>query len=116
MSANMPDWIAEFPGGVTVSGKDGTILYLNDRAAKTFESDGGQALVGKDLMACHKTERAKAIIKRIMETEEPNVYTIEKRGQKKLIFQAPWYEDGELGGLVELSLVIPEEMPHFKRD
>ena len=36
MKVELQDWVTEFPGGVTVSGKDGTILYLNDRAAKTF--------------------------------------------------------------------------------
>lgn len=109
------DWAAEFPGAVTVSGKDGTILYLNDKAGRTFASDGGKALVGRNLMACHN-EKSQAIIKRIMETEEPNVYTIEKKGVKKLIYQAPWYESGELGGLVEISLEIPFDIPHFKRD
>ncbi len=116
MKVELPDWVTEFPGGVTVSGKDGTILYLNDRAAKTFEADGGRSLVGKDLMACHRKDRSREIIKRIMDTEEPNAYTIEKGGLRKLIFQAPWYVEGEPAGLVELSLVIPDEMPHFKRD
>jgi len=115
MNESPPDWALEFPGGVTIAGKDCTILYLNDKAAKTFASDGGKSLIGKDLMACHN-DRSKTIIRRIMETEEPNVYTIEKKGVKKLIYQAPWYKDGELGGLVELSLEIPFEMPHYKRD
>ncbi len=114
MSDDMPPWATEFPGAVTVSGKDGTILYLNDKAAKTFAADGGKALVGKDLMACHN-DNSKAIIRRITESEEPNVYTIEKKGVKKLIYQSPWYEAGELAGLVELSLEIPFDMPHFKR-
>ncbi len=47
---------------------------------------------------------------------EKNVYTIEKKGKKKLIYQAPWFLDGAFGGLVELSLEIPFEMPHFIRD
>ena len=44
-----------------------------------------------------------------------NVYTIEKGGVKKLIYQAPWYQDGEYRGIVELSLPIPFVMPHFVR-
>jgi hypothetical protein len=115
MAESMPSWAAEFPGAVTVSGKDGTILYMNDTAAAGFSDDGGRALVGKDLMACHRKERSREIIRRIMDTEEPNVYTIEKKGVKKLIYQSPWYESGELAGLVELSLEIPWELPHFKR-
>ena len=32
-----------------------------------------------------------------------------------MIYQAPWYEDGILAGLVELSLEIPFNMDHFIR-
>lgn len=46
---------------------------------------------------------------------EANVYTIEKDGVKKLIYQAPWYRDGAYAGFVELSLVVPAAMPHFVR-
>ena len=52
----------------------------------------------------------------MMKTHETNAYTIEKAGVKKLIYQAPWFRaDGAFGGLVELSMVIPAEMPHFVR-
>jgi hypothetical protein len=44
-----------------------------------------------------------------------NVYTIEKNGVKKLIYQSPWYKDGEYAGFVEISLEIPLEIPHFVR-
>ena len=50
-----------------------------------------------------------------MNEKKPNVYTIEKNGIKKLIYQSPWFENGEMKGLVELSLEIPFEMPHFIR-
>ena len=50
-----------------------------------------------------------------MRTRQPNIYTIEKKGIKKLIYQAPWFQDGQLAGLVELSLEIPFDMPHFLR-
>ena len=51
-----------------------------------------------------------------MESRKPNVYTIEKAGVKKLIYQAPWYRGGEYAGVVELSVEIPFQMPHFVRD
>jgi hypothetical protein len=50
-----------------------------------------------------------------METGETNVYTIEKNGVMKLIYQAPWYRDGARMGIVELSLEIPFDLPHFLR-
>ncbi len=44
------------------------------------------------------------------------MYTIEKRGQKKLIYQSPWYQNGQYRGFIELSLELPAETPHFIRE
>ena len=66
-------------------------------------------------MDCHP-EPARHKLLHLLETQGTNAYTIEKNGVKKLIYQSPWYKDnGEFGGLVELSLEIPMEMPHFVR-
>jgi len=110
----MQDWALEFPGAVTVCDRDFTIIYMNDKSAKTFAKWGGEGLLGKSLVDCHKPESI-ATMRRILETGEPNVYTIEKEGQRKLIYQAPWRKDGAIAGLVELSLLVPAEMPHFVR-
>jgi hypothetical protein len=107
-------WIKEFPAAVTVCDKEGIILEMNDKAAKTFESDGGYNLIGSNMLDCHpglsrqKTER-------LLAARVKNVYTIEKNGIKKLIYQSPWYKEGEYAGFVEISLEIPPEMPHFIR-
>jgi hypothetical protein len=45
-----------------------------------------------------------------------NVYTITKNGKKKLIYQAPYFVDGKFSGIVEMSLPLPEEIPHYDRD
>lgn len=111
----MEDWALEFPGAVTICDRDFTIVYMNDKAAKVQEKSGGRDLLGKNLMDCHN-ERSKAIIRRILETGEPNSYTIEKAGAWKLIYQAPWKKEGKIAGLVELSMEIPAELPHFVRD
>ena len=55
------------------------------------------------------------MIRQFLQTGESNVYTIEKAGVKKLIHQSPWYKDGKIAGLVELSLELPAEMPHYVR-
>jgi len=52
----------------------------------------------------------------IKENKSPNVYTIEKNGIKKIIYQSSIFEDNIFKGMIELSLEIPFEMPHFKRD
>lgn len=107
------DWIREFPSAVTVCDRDGIILEMNEKAAQTFEKDGGQGLIGKNLLDCHPAS-SHAKIRELL-AGATNVYTIEKNGIKKLIYQAPWFENGVQMGLVELSLEIPFEMEHFVR-
>jgi len=108
------EWIQEFPAAITVCDTQGVILEMNDKAALTFEDEGGAGLVGSNLMDCHNAN-SQARIKELLATGSKNVYTIEKHGKRKLIYQAPWFENGICMGLVELSLEIPTEMPHFVR-
>ncbi len=109
-------WLDTFPGAVTICDREGVILAMNQAALRVFEADGGARLIGSNLFDCHP-EPARAKLQHLIETQGTNVYTIEKQGVKKLIYQAPWYDDtGAFGGLIELSLAIPWEMPHFVRD
>jgi len=112
----MPDhaWVREFPGAVTVCDRDGVVLEMNDKSAEVFEGDGGRALIGRNLLDCHP-EPARSKLAAMLAAGRANVYTIEKNGVKKLIYQVPWRVDGEYRGFVELSLEIPFEMPHFVR-
>jgi PAS domain-containing protein len=107
-------WIKEFPAAITVSDPDGIILEMNDKAARAYAKDGGLALIGKNMFDCHP-DPARGKLERLMDRRQVNVYTIEKNGLKKLIYQSPWYFKGEYAGFVELSLEIPFEMPHFVR-
>jgi transcriptional regulator with PAS, ATPase and Fis domain len=108
------DWIKEFPAAVTVCDPDGIVLEMNDKAAKTFEKDGGYDLIGRNMLDCHP-DLARAKTERLLAAREKNVYSIEKNGVKKLIYQSPWYRNGQYAGFVELSLEIPFEMEHFVR-
>jgi len=110
----MPDWVDEFDGAVTVCDRAGIILYMNAKAAAIFQDDGGTALVGTNVLDCHP-EPARSKLVAMMAEERQNVYTIEKAGRKKLIFQAPWHRDGRYEGFVELSLELPDRMLHFVR-
>ncbi len=110
----MSDWIQEFPGAITVCDLEGVILDMNERAAQSFQTQGGKQLIGSNLLDCHP-EPARAKVQKLLETRQKNVYTIEKNGVKKLVYQTPWYENGECRGLVELVLEIPAELPHFVR-
>ncbi len=110
----MFEWVNEFPAAIIVCDEQGIIVEMNERAAQNYARDGGRALIGKSVLDCHP-EPARAKLQRLLKTQQKNVYTIEKNGVKKLIYQSPWYRDGKFAGLVELSLEIPFEMPHFVR-
>lgn len=111
----MEKWSDELPFvAITICDKEGKIIDMNRRSIATYEKDGGKALIGKQLMDCHP-ERAKKIIAQLMSDGKTNAYTIEKEGLRKLIYQSPWYENGEFAGLVEMSVVLPETMPHYVR-
>jgi transcriptional regulator with PAS, ATPase and Fis domain len=111
---NHINWAEEFCVAITVSDTAGKILYMNDKSASTFSKYGGRGLEGSNLKDCHKEGSWEKILG-IMNSEKTNCYTIEKEGIKKLIYQAPWYDEGRLAGLVELSMVIPFNMEHFIR-
>ena len=108
------EWIKEFPAAITVCDEEGIILEMNDKAARTFEKDGGYKLLGSNMLDCHP-DPARNKVERLLAAHQKNVYTIEKNGVKKLIYQSPWYKDGSYAGFVELSLEIPLELPHFIR-
>lgn len=99
---------------ITVCDTEGRILYMNERSRQTFSKDGG-SMVGQNLMPCHN-ERSRGIIRKMLMEGGTNCYTIRKGGVKKMIFQAAWREDGEIRGLVEISMLIPGDMPHYDRD
>ena len=105
---------------VTVSDKDGNVIYQNDSSIDV----NGDAR-GRNLEKCHNPKSWEMICK-MMREDVSNVYTISKKGKKKLIYQTPWYEEngavqGERlagrtpAGLVEFSIILPDEMPHYLR-
>lgn len=109
-----PAWDVEFPGSITVCDVTGTIVWMNRRAIEGFAEEGGEKLIGTSLLDCHP-EPARSIIEELLQSRRKNIYTIEKKGKKKIIYQSPWYDGDSFAGLVELSLEIPFEMPHFVR-
>ena len=113
MSAN--DWIKGFPGAVTVCDTEGRILEMNEKSIEAFAADGGAALLGANVLDCHP-EPSRSKLKGMMDERRTNVYTIQKNGKKKLIYQTPWSKEGAYAGFVELALEIPWDLPHFNRD
>ncbi len=110
----MHAWVAGFPGAVTVCDRNGVIIEMNAKSAAAFAGDGGTALLGSNLLDCHP-EPSRTQVADLLASPRVNAYTIEKRGVRKLIYQAPWFDGGAFAGLVELSLEVPSTMPHFVR-
>jgi hypothetical protein len=108
------DWIENFAGALTVCDLSGIVLQMNEKSAEGYRDYGGKQLIGKNLLDCH-AEPARKKLLQLLDSGERNIYTTEKDGIKKFIYQAPWFQDGRRSGMVELVLQIPVEMPHFLR-
>lgn len=109
----MKNWLKELPCAVTVCDLDTNIVYMNDRSCATF-APNGESLIGTNLMDCH-APASRAKIEQMLAAGTTNSYTIEKNGVKKIIHQMPWYENGVVGGLIELSIVLPDTIVHKVR-
>jgi len=115
MEKILPDWAFSINCAVTVCDANFNIIYMNERSRATFAHRGGADLIGHNLLEYHN-ERSQSIIHRLMDEGGVNCYTISKEGQKKMIYQTAWRDNtGKVAGLVEISMVIPDEMPHYIR-
>ncbi|HEX7586003.1 MAG TPA: PAS domain-containing protein [Prolixibacteraceae bacterium] len=108
------NWTDGFLGAITVCDRDGIVVYMNDRSKMQFAKSGDGDMLGKSLIDCHP-EPARSLLKKMLAEPTPNSYTIEKKGIHKMIHQTPWIENGEFRGVVEISFVIPEQLPHYIR-
>lgn len=106
------DWAEQIGCAVTICDRNYKILFMNERSRRTFGRHGD--IIGHDLMQYHP-EHARKKIEEMMTTGSTNAYTIEKEGVRKLIYQTPWRRDGEIAGLVEFSIPLPDDLPHYKR-
>lgn len=106
----MTDFFEKVAVATTVCDLEGNVIYQNERAVAAL----GDAH-GANLKACHKPESWQKIVEMIA-SGATNAYTIEKKGVRKLIYQTPWYDtEGAVAGLVEYSIILPDQMPHKVR-
>ena len=108
-------WVPGFPGTITVCDQDGVIIDLNDAAVRQFADRGGRGLIGSLIFDCHP-EPARTKLAELFESRKQNVYTIQQQGLRKLVFQTPWFRDGQYSGYLDMTIEIPWAMPHFDRD
>ena len=111
---DLPAWAASLPAAITVCDAEGRVLAMNDKAATTFAASGGRALIGQPLAGCHPPT-ANALLEALLSAPRANVYTVQKAGVRKLIAQLPWSDGASFGGLVELSIELPDPLPHKVR-
>lgn len=112
----MESWLEEDEAAITICDLQGIILYMNKRSRMAFTKyDDSGVTIGSSLIECHP-EPARSKLLEMLQTPLTNLYTIEKRGIKKLIRQSPWYKDGVFSGVVEVSFEIPFAMPHYIRE
>lgn len=108
------DYWNEADAAVTICDTNGTILFMNERSQQVFETDGGKMLIGTSLFDCHP-EPALTKLKELIASGRTNIYTIEKNGRKKMIYQTPWRTGGVTAGMIEISFELPDTMEHFIR-
>lgn len=108
----IPQWAEQTNCAITVCDAAGIILYMNEKARRTFAKHGD--LIGKNLFDCHNPQ-SQAKIRELLATGGTNAYTIEKNGIRKMIYQTAWKQQEVVAGLVEISMEIPETMPHYIR-
>lgn len=109
-----PNWAKELPVSIVVCDRKGTILFMNERACETFAAEGGAGLVKSNVLDCHPL-KARKKLKGMLRSKRLNVYTIEKKGVRKMVYQSPWYEKGRYRGFAEIVLPLPNRIPHFVR-
>lgn len=109
------EWLHSLDASITICDKKGIIIYMNRKAVESFAKDGGKKLIGSNLLDCHHGESRK-ILESMLKSGKENIYSIEKNGIKKIIVQKPIFEHGSFAGLMEMSIVLPQEMPHYVRD
>lgn len=110
----MLKYFEEADVSVTICDREGKIIEMNGQSREVNCPDG-RDLIGTNVLDCHP-EPARSLLQKMMREELKHVYTIEKAGRRKLIYQIPWYEEGEYAGFIELSLILPEgPMKHYVR-
>jgi hypothetical protein len=99
-------WAEEMDVRVTVCNLKGIIVYMNRASVFSMHKYGGTDLIGKSIFDCHNPHSCE-IIKEMLEHPTVNVYIVEKAGERRLIRQFPWEEDGQHKGIIEFSFPVP---------
>jgi len=108
-------WAEEMDVRVTVCDLKGIIVYLNRASALSMHKYGGVELIGKSIFDCHNSRSCEKI-RDMIEHPSVSIYIVEKAGERRLIRQFPWEEEGVHKGIIEFSFSVPFEIPVKVRD
>jgi len=91
---------------IVASDTDLNIVYANARSKKMFKNQLNQGnLVGRSLTACHKPKTVEKIRKLFQEFRNKekalDYYVMDTPGGKVTIVQVPFYDGGDLTGVME---------------
>ena len=109
------EWVREFTAEVMVCDRTGIAVEMNDEAAVLFAGDGGRGLLGSNIRDCHP-DPARGKLESLLAGQTTNAYFSTEHEEKRFFYQAPWFQDGQFAGMVEVSFVVPQDIPHFIRD
>lgn len=110
----LPSWLEELPAAVTVTDATGEIIAMNQRAAETFASEGGRALLGSNVLDCHPPPSRNKLAA-MLAGAQANHYTTARGERRRMIHQLPWFRDGVFAGMLEIAVDVPALLPHFER-
>lgn len=108
----MFDYLENVAFAATVCNREGVVLYQN----KTAQQRDGDA-VGKNLFNCH-TQHTNEKIRHMLANGVSNTYETIQDGRRSFVHHTPWYETpgGEVSGLIELEIAVPDTHPVINRD
>lgn len=106
------DFLKDTTMSVTVCDKTGIVVYQNETAKK---NDGNA--VGINMLDCHSIKTKEKIL-RMLSTGQGDTYAIIKNGKREIVHHMPWFSEacGEVAGLIELTIPVPDNYPTFNRD
>ena len=108
------DWTDTLDASITVCSKEGEILYMNEASAVHYRKDGGRTLIGKNLVDCHPGQ-SKNVVTAMLQSPNTNIYITEKKDQSTMVYQAPWFHDGNHAGIVEILIPLPKKIRRVRR-
>ncbi len=104
----MNDFLKEVDIAISVCDRDGIIRYMNDKGEKIFINEGGRNLIGSHILDCHP-EPSRTKLEQMIASRTTNSYFKGSGSERRLIHQAPFFNQGVYDGFIECIIPMPEK-------